>query len=84
MDANHLQTIKLSELKSGQKAKIVKIDETMPNRTRFSEVGFIPGMVIERLFTGLFDDPIAFRVLGAIMSIRKKDAEYIIASVESL
>lgn len=67
-----------SQLKVGEKATIIDIDNDHPSARRILEVGFTPGEEIELLYKPLFNDPLAFSVRGALIAIRKNEANCIL------
>ncbi len=67
-----------SQLKVGEKARIIDIDNDHPSARRILEVGFTPGEEIELLYKPLFNDPLAFSVRGALIAIRKHEANCIL------
>ena len=69
--------MKLSELNSGQTARIAKIDFTHPSSFRVLEYGFTPGQEIKLINRSFFDDPLAVSLRGTLIAIRKNDAECI-------
>lgn len=69
--------MKITDLNSGQKAMIKKIDLTHPSSFRVLEYGFTPGQEIQLINKAFFNDPFAVSLRGALIAIRKKDAECI-------
>ena len=69
--------IKLSELKIGAKAKILRVKECDIRKTLF-EMGFIPKTTIERLRTAPLADPMEFKLRGFKISLRRSEAENVI------
>ncbi len=69
-----------ADLKYGEKVKISSIDISNPSHQRILEIGFTPGQEIEIMSKTVFDDPIAFSVRGALIAMRKKEADCIIVS----
>lgn len=67
-----------SQLKVGEKATIIDIDNDHPSARRILEVGFTPGEEIELMYKPLFNDPLAFSVRGALIAIRKNEANCIL------
>jgi Fe2+ transport system protein FeoA len=69
--------MKLSELKKGERATIKGyIDDEL--YLKMMEMGFIIGEEIEVVESAFFNDPIAYKVCGYIVSLRKSEAETIL------
>lgn len=89
MDGLHLTAfflqivMKLSELKTGEKAVIVKVLGHGGFRKRIVEMGFIKGKVIEVLLNAPLQDPIKYQLMGYEVSLRRVEAQMIeIVSLE--
>ncbi len=68
---------KLSELKIGEQAKILQInDESLI--FRLMELGLLPGEVVKLQYIAPLGDPIAITVANYQLSLRKSDAENIL------
>jgi len=67
----------ITELHSGQIAKIKRIDLTHPSSFRVLEYGFTPGQEVQLINKSFFNDPLAVSLRGALIAIRKNDAECI-------
>ena len=75
--------MKLSELKTGEKAVIVKVLGHGGFRKRIVEMGFIKGKVIEVLLNAPLQDPIKYQLMGYEVSLRRVEAQMIeIVSLE--
>jgi ferrous iron transport protein A len=66
-----------ANLNFGEPAIISGIDYSHPSSRRIIEVGFTPGQQIELINKTAFSDPLAFSIRGAIIAIRKNEAESI-------
>lgn len=68
--------MKLADLKRGESG-IIKgyADEEL--NLKLMEMGFIKGEKISVVETGYFEDPMAFKVCGYIVSLRKSEASAI-------
>ena len=65
--------MKLAELKRGETGVIKGYaDEEL--YLKLMEMGFIKGEKISVVETGFFEDPMAFKVCGYIVSLRKSEA----------
>lgn len=69
--------MKLSELKTGDKGVIVKVNGHGGFRKRIIEMGFIKGKEIEVLLNAPFKDPVKYRIMGYEVSLRHSEAELI-------
>lgn len=71
----------LSELKIGHKGRIVNV-KSSPDSLVLVEFGIVPGAEIELTMIAPLGDPIAIKLLGATVALRKKEASLI--SVERI
>ena len=69
--------MKLSELKTGQKAVIVKVIGHGGFRKRIVEMGFIKGQTVEVLLNAPLQDPVKYKVMGYEVSLRRQEADMI-------
>ena len=69
---------RLSELKPGQKGKVLQIGAIGPLKRRLMDMGVIKGEEIEVRKVAPFGDPIEVSVKNYNLSFRKKEAEGII------
>ena len=69
--------ITLSDLKTGEKARIVSVGGSGAARRRMMDMGLVPGSVIETVRIAPMGDPIEFRIRGYMISLRKSEAELI-------
>ena len=67
----------LSELKTGDKAYIVKVKGHGGFRKRIVEMGFIKGQRVDVLQCAPLQDPVKYRVMGYEVSLRRQEAEKI-------
>ncbi|MBR6971981.1 MAG: ferrous iron transport protein B [Bacteroidales bacterium] len=74
---------KLSELNTGEKGVIVKIQGHGGFRKRIIEMGFIQGKIVEVLHKAPLQDPVEYQILGYHVSLRLSEASQIeVISVE--
>jgi len=66
--------MKLSDLRPGDKAKIVKIVGHGAFRKRMIEMGFVKGREIECLLQAPLNDPVKYSVMGYEVSLRRSEA----------
>ncbi len=69
--------MKLSELKTGDKAVVVKVAGHGGFRKRIVEMGFIKGKVVEVLLNAPLRDPVKYKLMGYEISLRRAEAEMI-------
>lgn len=68
---------KLSDLKTGKSATIVKILGHGAFRKRVMEMGFVRGKTVKILLNAPLQDPIKYSILGYEVSLRRSEAELI-------
>jgi ferrous iron transport protein B len=69
--------VKLSELRAGEKAVIVKVTGHGGFRKRMLEMGFVRGKVVECLQNAPLQDPVKYRILSYEVSLRQSEAALI-------
>ena len=69
--------MKLSELKNGESAVIVKVHGHGGFRKRIIEMGFIKGKTIEVMLNAPLQDPVKYKLMGYEVSLRRQEAEMI-------
>ncbi len=67
----------MSELKTGEKAVIVKVLGHGGFRKRIVEMGFIKGKEVEVILNAPLKDPIKYKLMGYEISLRRQEAERI-------
>lgn len=70
-------SMRLSELKTGEKGVIVKVLGHGGFRRRIIEMGFIKGKTVEVLLNAPLKDPIKYKVMGYEISLRRQEADMI-------
>ncbi len=71
------KTMKLSELKTGERGVIVKVLGHGGFRKRIVEMGFIKGKTVEVLLNAPLQDPVKYKVMGYEVSLRHNEAAMI-------
>lgn len=71
------KTTDLGKAMIGNSYKVINIDNSLQIKNRLKELGFRKGCVIDTLNVGSFGSPLAFRVCGAVIALRKEDAQEI-------
>ena len=75
--------MKLSELKTGEHAYILKVRGHGGFRKRIVEMGFIKGQQVEVQLNAPLQDPVKYKVMGYEVSLRRQEAEMIeVSNVE--
>jgi len=69
--------MKLSELKTGEKASIVKVMGHGGFRKRIVEMGFVKGKVVKSILNAPLNDPIKYNIMGYEVSLRRSEAALI-------
>lgn len=82
MHFENQKKMRLSELATGQKAKVVKILGHGAFRKRLMEMGFVKGQEVEVLLHAPLKDPIKYRILGYEVSLRRSEADLIEVVIE--
>ena len=75
--------MKLSELKTGEKAVIVKVFGHGSFRKRIIEMGFVKGNKVKVILNAPLKDPIEYEIIGYKISLRREEAEKIEVISES-
>ena len=74
------KSIPLSSLKIGSKATIESLEHELQYKTRFTEMGIIPGKEILLIQRYSKRGPLCIKVMGSLVMIRKKNADNILVS----
>ena len=69
--------MRLSDLKTGDEAYIVKVKGHGGFRKRVVEMGFIKGQRVDVLQSAPLQDPVKYKVMGYEVSLRRQEAEKI-------
>jgi DtxR family Mn-dependent transcriptional regulator len=69
----------LSALQQGEAATVIGIAPLCqgPQRRRLLDLGLVPGTVVTSELQGAFKDPVAYRVRGALIALRKDQADLV-------
>ena len=79
-DAQGLASRPLSELHVGESGTIVGLDVKGAIRRRFLEMGMVTGETVRMERVAPLGDPIAFRIKGYQLSMRKSEASKILVA----
>ena len=69
--------MKLSDLKTGEKAVVVKVYGHGGFRKRIIEMGFVKGNTVKVVLNAPLKDPIEYEIIGYRISLRREEAEKI-------
>jgi DtxR family Mn-dependent transcriptional regulator len=66
----------LASLVAGHKARVVGLSPSLhgPQRRRLVDLGFVPGTLVEAELPSALGDPVAYRVRGALIALRREQA----------
>ena len=70
--------MRLSELKTGETATVVKVLGYGGFRRRIIEMGFVRGQEVTVVLDAPLKDPIEYHIMGYDISLRRKEAEMIV------
>ncbi len=75
--------MKLSELKTGERGVIVKVNGHGSFRKRIIEMGFVKGKSVKVVLNAPLKDPIEYEIIGYKISLRREEADKIEVISES-
>jgi len=64
----------LNEIGIGKTVRITAVRQSTPIAARLTELGLTPGCRVTCLYAAASGDPRAYRVRGAVLAIRRRDA----------
>ena len=67
----------LASLKPGEGGIVQALHCTGMTRRRFLDLGLVPGTEVEAIMVSPNGDPVAYNVRGALLAVRRQDAEKI-------
>ena len=68
----------LCDLKTGEKATVDSLANESGMRRRLMDIGLVEGTVVERVGKSPAGDPSAYRVCGAVIALRREDAQKVL------
>jgi DtxR family Mn-dependent transcriptional regulator len=76
----------LTALRLGEQAQILALADTCQGltRRRFLDLGLTPGATIEVALPNAFNDPMAYRVRGTLIALRREQANQIIVNPQTV
>ena len=72
------KTQRLSDIEPGERATVLSVGEPGSIRRRLMDIGFLRDATVECVGRSPLGDPAAYRICGAIIAIRNRDARHII------
>ena len=69
---------RLSQLATGQRGRIIRVEGTDDVSLRLMEMGITPGVLVQLLGTAPLGDPLELEVRGYRLSVRKSEADRVI------
>ncbi|MFT4623874.1 MAG: ferrous iron transport protein A [Myxococcota bacterium] len=73
--------MRLDELAAGATGHILEVAGRGAFRRRLLELGLVPGTAIERIGQSPLGDPLVFRIRGAALGLRRRDAANVAVEV---
>ena len=81
-DADSVQEVHLTlaEVEEGEEVRVLGIHPGLqgPQRRRLLDLGLVPGTLVEAELESAGGDPVAFRVRGALIALRKEQSQWIL------
>lgn len=77
LDESTVET--LADVNQGEKARVLGIHSGLqgPQRRRLLDLGLVPGTLVEAELAGSGGDPVAYRIRGALIALRKDQSQWI-------
>jgi DtxR family Mn-dependent transcriptional regulator len=71
---------RLTDLEPGRRAVVHRLDDTLRGltRRRLLDLGLTPGATITTEFASFLGDPVAFRVRGSLIALRREQARHVL------
>ena len=66
--------LKLSDLRPGERGRVIALTADGPMRRRFLELGLVGGTEVACVGQSPFGDPRAYEICRAVIAIRRRDA----------
>jgi Fe2+ transport system protein FeoA len=76
-----MKIVKLGDVSSGQKAKVVKVGGEGPLKKRLLDMGIIPGCSVKVERVAPLGDPVEITVRGYALSLRKEEAAVVMVEI---
>ncbi len=75
--------LRLSDLKIGSAATVVDLLAQGAERWRLMDLGILPGTRIEAVMASPLGEPIAYRIRGSMIALRRQQAEQIEIQIDT-
>ena len=77
LDESAMET--LADVNQGEKVRVLGIHSALqgPQRRRLLDLGLVPGTVVEAELAGAGGDPVAYRIRGALIALRRDQSRWI-------
>lgn len=72
--------IPLTDLPIGSTARVVSLQSVGGNRRRLLDLGLVPSSTVEAVRISPAGDPVAYRIRGAVIALRKEEAMHVYVS----
>ncbi|MBI1282007.1 MAG: ferrous iron transport protein A [Anaerolineaceae bacterium] len=72
----------LDQLRMGQTAHITELTDKGASRHRLMDLGILPGTKVEIEMKSPLADPVAYRIRGAVIALRRLQAQQIKIEIE--
>lgn len=76
-----MKPILLSNVPIGQKCIVLKLDECADAKNKLMDLGLTEGAAVTPLFESIFKNPRAYSIRGAVIALRREDADLIYVSL---
>ena len=73
----------LAETMPSQRARVLELLSEGAERRRMLDLGILPGTVVENVMRSPLGDPIAFRIRGSVVALRKEQAKLVRVATEA-
>ena len=74
----YVPELTLSALGAGCEARVVRLLTAGAMRRRLLDIGLMPGETVRCLFSARSGDPTAYWIRGAVIALRKEDANTVV------
>jgi Fe2+ transport system protein FeoA len=72
-----MRSLTLDQLEIGKEASVTRLTCTGANRRRLMDLGIVPGTRLHAELKSPLGDPIAYRIRGALIALRRDQARQI-------
>jgi len=79
MNLNHPPAaFSLADLQPGQSGTVIELHSQGLDRRRMMDLGIVPGTTVVAEMRSPLGDPVAYRVRGALVALRREQAELVL------